>query len=194
MFVAPAFAQEAAEDAVAETHTETGVAENGGHQAEFPPFDASSYPSQLLWLAITFGLFYLFLKRVALPRIASILEVRRDRIAQDLDQAARLKEEADAAVATYEQELADARKKAGTIAQEARDNAKAEAESERREVEEALDAKLQEAESRIAEIKETALADVGTIAEDTAGIIVTELVGGRVDKKTIQAAVKAVRQ
>ena len=194
MFVAPAFAQEAAEEAVAETHTETGVAENGGHQAEFPPFDTSSYPSQLLWLAITFGLFYLFLKRVALPRIASILEVRRDRIAQDLDQAARMKEEADAAVATYEQELADARKKAGAIAQEARDGAKAEAEAERRKVEEALDAKLREAESRISEIKETALADVGTIAEDTAGTIVTELVGGRVDKKTIEAAVKAVRQ
>ena len=54
----------------------------------FPPFDPSTFPSQILWLAITFGLFYLFLKRVVLPRIGGILEVRRDRIAQDLDQAA----------------------------------------------------------------------------------------------------------
>ena len=47
-----------------------------------------TFPSQLLWLAIIFGLFYLFLKRVALPRVGSILEVRSQRIAQDLDQAA----------------------------------------------------------------------------------------------------------
>lgn len=194
MFVGPAFAQTATEDAAAETHTETGVAGDGGHEPGFPPFDTSAYPSQLLWLAITFGLFYLFLKRVVLPRIGSILEVRRDRIAQDLDEAARMKEEADAAVAAYEQELAEARKKAGGIAQEARDGAKAEAEAERRKVEEALETKLSEAESRITEIKNAALADVGTIAEETASAIVTELVGGNVDKKTLAAAVKAARQ
>jgi len=194
MFVASAFAQEAADHAAGETHTETGVAENGGHGGSFPPFDASTFPSQLLWLAITFGLFYFFLKRVVLPRIGSILEVRRDRIAQDLDQAARMKEEADAAVAAYEQELADARKKAAAIAQEAREGAKAEAEAERRKVEAGLDAKLKEAESRIADIKNSALSDVGAIAEETAATIVRELVGGNVDKAALSAAVKAVRQ
>src|SRR5690606_15842199 len=110
MFVASAFAQEAADQAAGEIHTETGVAEHGS-EGGFPPFLVETYPSQLLWLAITFGLFYLFLMRVVLPRIGGILEVRRDRIAQDLDQAARMKEEADAAVAAYEQELAEARKK-----------------------------------------------------------------------------------
>jgi len=192
MFVAPAFAQEA-DHTAGETHSETGVAE-GGHEGGFPPFLVETYPSQLLWLAITFGLFYLFLKRVVLPRIAGILEVRSDRIAQDLDQAARMKEDADAAVAAYEQELAEARKKAAAIAQEARDTAKAEAAAERRKVESGLDSKLKEAEARIALIKDTALSDVGTIAEETAAAIVQELVGGKVDKASLSAAVKAVQQ
>ena len=77
-------------------------------EGSFPPFDASTFASQILWLVITFGLFYLFMSRVVLPRIASILETRRDRIAQDLNEANRLKDEADQAFATYEQELADA--------------------------------------------------------------------------------------
>ena len=47
-----------------------------GTAGVFPPFDRSTFPSQLLWLAITFGLFYLFLKKVVLPRIGGILEVR----------------------------------------------------------------------------------------------------------------------
>jgi F-type H+-transporting ATPase subunit b len=187
MFVAAAFAQEVAPEAAEVVHTETGP------NAVFPPFDTATYPSQLLWLAITFGLFYIFLKRVVLPRIGSILEVRRDRIAQDLDQAARMKEEADAAVAAYEQELAEARKKAAGIAQEARDNAKAEADAEQRKVEAGLDAKLREAEDRIAGIKGAALGEVGVIAEETAAAIVQELVGGKVDRKALEAAVKAAQ-
>ncbi|TKT81098.1 F0F1 ATP synthase subunit B [Aquamicrobium sp. LC103] len=185
MFVAPAFAQES------ETHSETGVAHEAG--GAFPPFDSSTYPSQILWLAITFGLFYLFLQKVVLPRIGGILEVRSDRIAQDLDQAARMKEEADAAVAAYEQELATAKAKANAIGQEARDNAKADAEVERKRVESSLDKKLAEAEARIALIKDAAMSDVGTIAEDTVGAIVQELVGAKVDKSAVSAAVKAAR-
>jgi F-type H+-transporting ATPase subunit b len=176
MFIAAAYAAE----------------EAGAHGAEagFPPFDASTFPSQLLWLAITFGLFFLFLKNVVLPRIGNILEVRRDRIASDLDQAARMKDEADAAIAAYEQELADARTRANVIGQEAREGAKKGAEAERKKVEADLDAKLASAEERIAAIKQTALRDVGTIAEDTATVIVQELVGGSADKAAVAAAVR----
>lgn len=197
MFTAPAFAQgtEAGPDAGApqapDTHSEVGVEHDAG--GSFPPFDSSTFPSQLLWLAITFGLFYVFLKKTVLPRIGGIVEVRQDRIAQDLGEAARMKEEADAAVAAYEQELADARARANVIGQEARDGAKAKAEAERKKVEAALDGKLSEAEARIALIKDAAMRDVGQIAEETAGAIVRQLVGTDADKAAVSAAVKAAR-
>src|SRR5690606_34694661 len=171
MFVAPAFAQVSEGPVEGGLHTETGAGHETGH-GQFPPFDTSTFPSQLLWLCITFGLLYVLMKRVIVPRIGGILELRRDRIAQDLDEAARMKEEADAAVAAYEQELAEARRKASLIGQEARDKAKAEADAERRIVEEKLEAQLGEAEARIASIKETAMKEVGTIAEETAAAIV----------------------
>jgi F-type H+-transporting ATPase subunit b len=190
MFVTPGYAQEQA-PAEGEAHTEAG---GGGHEGgSFPPFDPSTFPSQLLWLAITFGLFYLFMKRVALPRVGGILEVRRDRIQTDLDGAAGLKEDADAAVAAYEQELADARAKASAIGQEARDNGKAEAETQRKKVEADLEKRLSDAEARIASIKAAAMKEVGTIAEDTAAAIVQELIGGKLDKASVAAAVKAAR-
>jgi len=193
MFVAPAFAQDTGSDAAdaPEVHSEVGVEHEAG--GSFPPFDTSTYPSQLLWLAITFGLFYLFLKKVVLPRIAGILEVRSDRIAQDLDQAARMKDEADAAIAAYEQELASAKARANAIGQEARDGAKAEAEAERKQVEASLDRKLADAEGRIALIKDAAMRDVGTIAEETAGSIVELLVGSKPEKPAVSAAVKAAK-
>ena len=174
----------------AETHAGTEAGHGGG---VFPPFDPAHFPSQLLWLAITFGLFFLFLKKVVLPRIGGILEVRRDRIAHDLDTAARMKEEAAAAVAAYEQELADARAKSNKIAQDARDAAKAEADAERKQVEGGLNARLADAEARIAAVRASAMKDVGQIAEETAAAIVQSLVG-KSDKAAIAAAVKAARE
>lgn len=188
MFVTPGYAQEHA-PAEGEVH----AGEEAGHEAEgglFPPFDASTFPSQLLWLAISFGLFYLFLKRVAMPRIGSVLEVRQNRIAGDLEQAGRMKSEADAAVAAYEQELAQARSRAGLIGQQARDRAKADAEADRKRVTAELDSRLAESEARIAAIKSSAMLEVGTIAEETAAAIVQHLSGSVVEPGRVAAAVR----
>ncbi|MFZ1814718.1 MAG: F0F1 ATP synthase subunit B [Rhizobiaceae bacterium] len=175
------------------THTETGVAgdaaHGGGHSGAFPPFDPAGFASQLLWLAITFGVFYLLMGRVAIPRIASILEVRRDRISQDLDEAHRMRDEADAAHAAYEHELAEARKNAGAIAQKARDEAKAAADVERSRVEGELASKLAEAEAHIAGIRTKALGEVDSIAGSVAETIVKELFGGQVSKAELTKAV-----
>lgn len=177
-----------------ETHSETGVAhgDSGDHGGgTFPPFDPTYFASQLLWLAITFGIFYLLMSRVALPRIAGILETRRDRISQDLDEAQRLKDESDAAIAAYEHELAEARNRAHAIGQEARDASKAKADAEREAAEKELAGKMADAEARISDIKKQALGEVDAIASDTVGLIVKELIGGTVTKAEISKAVSA---
>lgn len=195
MFVVKAYAAEEGAQAPAdgETHTATEVPHGGEAHGTFPPFDSSTFPSQLLWLAITFGLFYLFLQRVVLPRLGAIFETRSDRIAQDLDQAARMKDEADEAIAAYEQELADAKAKANEIGQAARDSAKAEAEAERKAAEAALDEKLEGSAAQIEKIKQSAMNEIGTIAEDTAATILETLSGGKATKSEIQAAVARAR-
>ncbi|MCB1449425.1 MAG: F0F1 ATP synthase subunit B [Nitratireductor sp.] len=192
MFISNAWAEEqsgAHSSTDGATHTETGAVHDAGHGGVFPPFDPASFASQLLWLAITFGVFYLLMARIAIPRISSILEVRRDRISQDLDEANRMREEADAAHAAYEHELAEARKNATAIAQKANDEAKAAAEAERQKTEAGLAEKLAEAEARIAGIRAKALGDVDEIAAGTAETIVKELLGGTVTKADLAKAV-----
>ena len=175
------------------TNTETGVPGDQGAAGVFPPFDTSTFSSQLLWLALTFGIFYLLMSRVALPRIGQILETRGDRIAQDLDEANRLKEESDAAHAAYEQELAEAKARAHKIAQEARDEAKAEVEAKRAATEADIAGKVAEAEKRIATIKDKAMGEVDTIAGDTAEALMAELLGGKITKAERSAAITAAK-
>ncbi len=165
------------------------LAEPPAEHKSFPPFDSTTFPSQLLWLAITFGLFYYLLAKVALPRISGILEDRRDRIAADLDMAERLKSESEDALNGYEKALAAARAKAFTIAETARNEAKAAADAQRAEAEAALGKQLASAEKRIGDIKDKALSDVGSIASEATEEIVRALVGGDVSRSDVDAAV-----
>jgi len=188
MFVSKAYAQ-AGEHAAGHA---ASVA--GGHANRvFPPFDFSFFGSHVFWLIICFGLFYFFMARIVLPRIGGVIEMRRDRIAADLDQAARMKHEADAAVASYEKELAQARERAGAIARTAADEARAMAEAERANAEAALEKRLAASEQHIAGIRDKAMQDVGTIAEETAAEIVHAFVGGKVDRATVTKAVKTAQ-
>jgi F-type H+-transporting ATPase subunit b len=199
MFVTTAYAlsatateTDATKPAADATHTETGVPPKAEHEA-FPPFDPSHFPSQLLWLAITFGVFYYLVSKLISPRIGGIIAEREGRIAGDLAEAKRMKDEADAAVAKYEQELAEARAKAQAIAREAGDAAKAETDAERTRLEADLSKKIAEAEQSIAAIKNRALAEVSTVAEDTAAEIVRQLAGVTVTKADAASAVAAAK-
>ena len=148
--------------------------ERGG---KFPPFDSHTFPSQLLWLAVTFIALYLLMSRVALPRIGSILEARRRHIDSDLADAQRLKGESDAAIAAHEKTLAEARSSAQTLAHERREKAAAAAEARRKELEAKLGSRIAEAEKAIAATRSAAMTNVRTIAGEAAGAIVERLTG-----------------
>ncbi len=186
MFVSSAFAQGV------ESTAEHASAGHGG--SSFPPFDSTYFASHLFWLIICFGLFYIFIARIAVPRIGSVIENRRDRIASDLDQAARMKQDADAAVSAYEKELSEARARGLVIAQAANDEAKAKAERERKTVEAELEEKLAAAEKRIGDIKDRAMQDVGQIAADTAKQIVQDFIGSEATADSLTKAVKSVSE
>ena len=175
----------------AETTAGTEVPHGADATGSFPPFDGTTYPSQLLWLAITFGLFYWIMTKVALPRIGGILEDRRDRIAGDLAEANRLKQETDVAIAAYEQALAEARNRAHAIASETREKLKADAEARRAAEEAKLNAKLAEAEQRIASIKDEALSHVGEIAGEATAALVETLISKAPAKTDLTKAVNA---
>ncbi|WAJ30270.1 F0F1 ATP synthase subunit B [Antarcticirhabdus aurantiaca] len=202
MFVTPAMAQEehpATEEALPSDHGQPSVegtvvpTQDHGTEGPFPPMNPEFFASQILWLAITFGIFYLVLKRVILPRIGGIIENRRDRIALDLEAAERMKTDADEAQAAYSQELAEARARSQKIAGDARDSARADAEAERARIEGDLDARLETAQARIGEIKTRTLADVGQIAEDVTQAVLSQVAGIQANQDEVSRAVQAVR-
>src|SRR3954469_21210938 len=145
-------------------HTE----EHSGPKGAFPPFQKDTFASQLVWFAITFVALYLLASRLMLPRIGSIFEARRAKVAEDLGTAERLRGESEAALAAYEKSLAEARSRAQALENEARNLANKDAEKTRKVLEEQLNQKLAEAEKSIAATRNAAMANVRGIATEAA--------------------------
>ena len=173
--------------------TQTQVGHEGGGGSSFPPFDSSTFPSQLFWFVIAFGFLYWYMSTRALPQIGKVIENRRARIARDLDDATAMQQKADAAAAAHEKTLADARAKAQATAQAARDQASAEAAAKRKALEDELTARISEADKQIAATRAKAMANVSEIAREAAGAIVERLGGRAPDPKAVAAAVDSIK-
>jgi F-type H+-transporting ATPase subunit b len=159
-----------------------------GHGA-FPPFQSQHFPSQLLWLTVTFVLLYVLMSRIALPRVAAIFAARHKRIADDLAAAQGFKERSEAANAAYLKSLADASARAQAIANETRARQVAEANATNKRLEAQLNDKLAAAERSIAATRSSAMENVGKIAAETATAIVEHLIGVAPSAQDVAAAV-----
>jgi F-type H+-transporting ATPase subunit b len=168
-------------------HTEA----EGGHKAPFPPFEKSTFASQLVSIVIAFVALYLIVSRIALPRVGGVIDARQNAIDGDLAAAQKLKDESDSALKSYESELAAARARAQAISTETRDKLNAASEAERKTLEEQLSLKLADAEKTIASTRESAMSNVRGIAADAAAAIVQRLTGVSPDGESVNSAVDA---
>jgi F-type H+-transporting ATPase subunit b len=172
--------------------TQTQVGHDGGAHSNFPPFDSSTFPSQLVWFAIAFGFLYWYMSKRGLPQLGAVIEGRKAQIARDLDDATLMQQKADAAAAAHERTLAEARAKAQSLAQAARDAAAADAQAKRQALEDELAGKLAAAEREIAATRASAMANVAEVARETTGAIVERLGGRPADPAAIAAAVRSI--
>lgn len=156
-----------------------------------PQFDSTYFASQLFWLYASFIVLFILLSVFALPKIGGVLEERQKRIDGNLDKAAQLKHEAEAAIAAYEKALAESRAQAHKILQ---DNANAiaqAAEIRNKAIGDKLARQIKDGEGRILAAKDQALGHIREISADLARASVEKLTGQSVDDAQIEAAVTA---
>lgn len=159
-----------------------------------PQLDPKVFAPQAVWLAISFGLLYYIMSKVALPKIGAVVENRRQRIEADLAEAAKLKAESDAIMAEYQKVMADARAEARSLAQSVADAATKAATSAQDAVTREIAAQAKEAEARIDAAKNAALSNVRSIAVDVAEAAVSRLSGEAASRSTVEAAVDTAMQ
>ena len=157
----PAQTQEATE------HTSGGL----------PQFDPSWWPGQIVWVLIIFAVLYVALSKVLLPRVGGAIENRAKVIADDIADARALRDEAQAQAVEADLQTKAARAQAQKTASDAKAAAAAEVAKRDAEQEAELNAKLETAELEIRVSRDKAMANVSTIAVETAQAITARLTG-----------------
>ncbi|WP_374309414.1 F0F1 ATP synthase subunit B' [Dongia sp.] len=157
-----------------------------------PQFDPAIFSPLLVWLVVTFVALYVLMSKFALPKVATIIESRAERIEGNLAKAEQLRAEAANVLAAYEKAIADA--KAQAQAELAKAAAESAAETARREADfgKRLAEQTRTAEGRIKAAQADAMAQVKAIATDLAAGISAKLTGTGVDQSAAGAAVDAV--
>lgn len=169
VLLTPAFAwaQEAAVE-VAEH-----VSEEGG--SSMPQLDPTYYPSQLFWLAVSGIILYILMAKIALPRVSKVVDQRDDQVRQDLEKAAKLRQEAESIKVVYMRSLRDADERARSLTDRVVREIKVKQTVALEESMKTINASLLETETRLRSEKDALLDNLDTVSEKLTGAIVTEL-------------------
>lgn len=133
------------------------------------------------WVAIAFVLFVALLIYLKVPaRIVAMLDDRSARIAKDLAEAQKLREEAQAILAEYLNKRAEAERDAADIVAQARREAETYADETRRKLAETIERRTRQAEQKIAQAEAQAVKDVRAAVADIAVAAATGLIGDAV--------------
>ncbi|MDJ0512205.1 MAG: ATP F0F1 synthase subunit B [Methyloceanibacter sp.] len=159
-----------------------------------PQLNPLDWAPQIIWLLITFGVLYLLMVWVAIPRIGTVIDKRAAKIAGDLEAAEKNKRATEEAIAAYEQALTEAKQKAHAIVDEGRAKLKAETDAERAKLDKQLSEKAAEAAARIEKARDSAMKDVTAVATEAAADIVKQLIGVTPSKADVEKAVTAARK
>jgi F-type H+-transporting ATPase subunit b len=154
-----------------------------------PQLDFTTYVPQIIWLVISFTAMFLVMWKVCVPRIGGALEARQKKIEQNLERAADLKAEAEAAIEAYEKALADARATAHEEIVKVQADLKAKQDAEEAKLSQTLQARIKEGEAAIDKALQGALAGLDAMAVDVAAAACERLTGDAPDAKALEKAV-----
>ena len=164
----------------------------GDSEPGLPQLKVDTWPSQLFWLTVVFGIGYIFMARVVTPRIGSVLEERRTRLDDDLTRAREASAEAAQTRTEYEASLDEARSDAAEFARKAAADAQAKADAAEAKAGKRMATKIGKAETKLAADRAEAEGNITAIAAEAAIDTAAQIAGVKATKAQAEKAVKAV--
>lgn len=153
-----------------------------GEAKGLPQLDITTWPNQLFWLVVTFGIGYVIMSRMITPRIGNVLEQRGRTIQDNLTRAKEAEADAQAMKREFEASLDDARAKASDASQKAMAEAKANAEAAEAELSAKLAKKTKAAETKLSKVRDEALANINDVASEVTQDAILAVTGMKVTK------------
>ena len=164
---------------------EVFAAESGG----MPQLNPEFWISQIFWLTLTFGILYIVLSKLILPKISSNLELRKSQIQDNIEAADKQRESSETKLKEYENIVLKSKLEAKNILGEAKENALKEINAKKDTLDKQIDEEIKKAEQEISVLKKSAPDKINKIAKETASEILKKLIGAEINNSSISAIV-----
>ena len=161
------------------------AAESGG----MPQLNPEFWISQIFWLTLTFGILYVVLSKLILPKISANLESRKSQILENIEAAEKQREDSETKLKDYEEIISKSRLDAKTIFNQAREKVLKDINAKREVLDKQIDDEIVNAEEEIKTLRKSAPDKINKIAIETSSELVQKLIGAEVNNSSISAIV-----
>jgi len=165
---------------------EVFAAESGG----MPQLNTEFWISQIFWLIITFGVLYVVLSKLLLPKISSNLESRKSQIQDNIEAAEKQRESSEAKLKEFDEILLKSKLEAKNIYKEAREKTLKEINTKKEKLENQINEEIKKAELEISLLRKNAHKKINKIAIETTAELLKKLIGAEVNNSSISAIVE----
>jgi F-type H+-transporting ATPase subunit b len=159
-------------------------------EAGMPQLDPTYWASQGFWLILIFTLLYLALSKLFIPKIKNSIDDRENRIKDDLDEAQKLKEVAEAKLKEYEISIENAKKDVQKILFESKNKLNSEIQNKKKTFEKEIETEIENAEKEIESFKKDSLESISKISEEITSKIIENISGEPMNQSSVKATVQ----
>ena len=164
---------------------EAFAAESGG----MPQLNPEFWISQIFWLTLTFGILYIILSKLILPKISDNLESRKSQILENIEAAEKQRENSEEKLKEYEEIVSKSKTEAKSIFNQAREKALKDINAKKEVLDKQIDDEISKAEQEIKELRNGAVEKINKIAIETSSELIQKLIGAEVNNSSISAIV-----
>ena len=164
---------------------EAFAAESGG----MPQLNPEFWISQIFWLIITFGILYVVLSKLILPKVSANLEVRKSKILDNIEAAEKQREESELKIKEYEKIVQNSKNEAKSYFNQTKEKVLKDINLKKETLNKELNKEIEKAESEVQNFKKKAPEKIKKIAAETSADLLEQLIGTEVNSSSISAIV-----
>ena len=163
-----------------------------GSEAGMPQLNPEFWPAQIFWLILIFSSLYLIIWKVFLPRITYSIENRKSRVVNDLDEAQKLKDNAEKKLKEYNEIIEKTKKEAKKIIDDNKKKLNKDIESKKQKFNFEIEKELIAAEKEIKDLKKASTSNIADIAIETSAELMKQILNTEVNKSNVSAIVNDI--
>jgi len=157
--------------------------------AGMPQLNPEFWISQIFWLTLTFGILYVVLSKLILPKISANLESRKSKILENIEAAEKQREECELKINEYEKIVQDSKNEAKNYFNQTREKIIKNINLKKNNLDKELDGEVKKTETEIQELRDKAPEKINKIAIETSTNLIQKLIGIEVNNSSISAIV-----